>query len=78
METRKPARKRDTDDRRHEGIASKVEGFNERGRRAVADTQLHETLRRAAPRFVGERDHAFGAIPTLPSCASGPTASSTR
>ena len=64
--TTKPAGQPDTSDHRHVGLDSGVEGFNARARRAVADTQLHETLRQAAPRFVGERNHAFGAIPDAP------------
>ena len=44
METRKPARERETYDRRDEGISSGVEGFNDRARRAVADQQLHDSM----------------------------------
>ena len=44
METRKPARERETDDRRDEGIRSGVEGFNDRARRAVQDQQLHDSI----------------------------------
>ena len=44
METKKPARQRDTEDHRHEGIASKVEGFNERGAKAVKDRDLHDSV----------------------------------
>jgi L-lactate dehydrogenase complex protein LldF len=44
VETSKPARRRDTEDRRREGLESKVEGFNERGRKAVRDRKLHDSI----------------------------------
>ena len=42
METQKPAERRETHDRRQEGIVSPVEGFNERGGKAARDGELHD------------------------------------
>jgi L-lactate dehydrogenase complex protein LldF len=66
METKKPARKRDTEDRRREGIKSKVEGFNERGRRAVEDRELHDAVALAAEKFVTGRNAVLNALPDAP------------
>src|SRR5215217_16274 len=66
METRKPARERDTQDRRREGIASGVEGFNERGRRAIGDRQLHDAVATASRAFVTNRNAVLNALPEAP------------
>jgi L-lactate dehydrogenase complex protein LldF len=66
METEKPARKRDTDDRRGEGIVSGVEGFNERGRRAVADRDLHRNIELFTNKSVAGRNAVLGALPEAP------------
>ena len=66
VETRKPARQRDTEDRRREGITSEVEGFNERGRRAVADRELHDAVALATEKFVTGRNAALNALPEAP------------
>ena len=66
METRKPARKRDTEDRRQEGVASKVEGFNERGRRAVEDRELHDSVENFTDKSVAARNAVLNALPNAP------------
>ena len=66
METRKPAQKRDTEDRRQEGIASKVEGFNERGRRAVGDRELHDSVEHFTDKSVAARNAVLDALPDAP------------
>ncbi len=66
METGKPARKRDTGDRRQEGIASEVEGFNERGRRAIKDRELHAAIEHFTRKSVAGRDAALNALPDAP------------
>jgi len=66
MHTKRPSRERDADDRREEGIASKVEGFNERGRRAVADRDLHDAVALATEKFVTGRNAVLGALPDAP------------
>jgi len=66
METKKPARERDTDDRRREGISSKVEGFNERGGRAARDRALHDSVELFAGKVLPARNAAFAALPEAP------------
>ena len=66
METRKPARKRDTEDRRREGIASPVEGFNERGRKAVEDRELHDAVELFTNKSVAARNEVLHALPNAP------------
>ncbi|HZY64796.1 MAG TPA: LutB/LldF family L-lactate oxidation iron-sulfur protein [Rubrobacteraceae bacterium] len=66
METRKPARKRDTEDRRHEGLVSEVEGFNERGRRAAQDRELHDAVEHFTGKSIAARNAALGALPDAP------------
>ena len=66
METRKPARERDTADRRREGIESPVEGFNERGGRAAGDEDLHVALRRFAAKVLPARNATLAALPEAP------------
>jgi L-lactate dehydrogenase complex protein LldF len=66
METEKPARRRDTEDRRHEGTTSEVEGFNERGRRAVQDRELHDAVALATEKFVTGRNVVLNALPDAP------------
>ncbi|MCA1729722.1 MAG: iron-sulfur cluster-binding protein [Actinobacteria bacterium] len=66
MGTEKPARKRDTDDRRGEGIVSGVEGFNERGRRAVADRDLHRNIGLFTHKSVSGRNAVLSALPEAP------------
>ncbi|MBA2443361.1 MAG: iron-sulfur cluster-binding protein [Rubrobacter sp.] len=66
METGKPARSRDTLDRRHEGIESKVEGFNDRARRALEDEFLHESVARFTKKSVASRQAALERLPEAP------------
>ena len=66
METKKPTRERDTEDRRREGIASKVEGFNERGRKAVRDRELHDAVEHFTRKSVAARNTALNALPDAP------------
>ena len=66
METEKPTRERDTEDRRHEGIASKVEGFNERGRRAIRDGELHDAIEHFTRKSVAGRNAVLDALPQAP------------
>ena len=66
METEKPARQRETDDRRREGIASKVEGFNERAREAIADQFLHDSVELFTANAVGARNAVLHALPEAP------------
>ncbi|MDQ3942399.1 MAG: lactate utilization protein, partial [Actinomycetota bacterium] len=66
METKKPARKRDTEDRRREGVVSKVEGFNERGRKAAKDRQLHDAVENFTRKSVAARNAALNALPEAP------------
>jgi L-lactate dehydrogenase complex protein LldF len=66
METRKPADKRETQDRRSEGIVSGVEGFNERGRRAVRDKELHDSVALFTGKAVAGRNAVLDALPEAP------------
>jgi L-lactate dehydrogenase complex protein LldF len=66
METQKPARRRETEDRRHEGIVSGVEGFNERGRRAVRDKELHDSVELFTGKAVAARNAVLHALPEAP------------
>ena len=66
METEKPARKRDTEDRRREGITSEVEGFNERGRRAIQDRGLHDAVEHFTKKSVVGRNAVLNALPEAP------------
>jgi L-lactate dehydrogenase complex protein LldF len=66
MSTEKPTRERDTEDRRREGIASKVEGFNERGRRAIRDEELHDAVEHFTRKSVAGRNAALDALPEAP------------
>ena len=66
METRKPARQRDTQDRRREGIVSGVEGFNERGRRAVRDPELHDSVSSFVSKTLKGREATLAALPEAP------------
>ncbi len=66
METKKPARKRDTEDRRREGVASEVEGFNERGRRAIQDRGLHDAVEHFTKKSIAGRNAVLGALPEAP------------
>ncbi|MBA2617999.1 MAG: amino acid dehydrogenase, partial [Rubrobacter sp.] len=66
METEKPARRRDTDDRRREGIASPVEGFNARAKNAVADAQLHDSIELFTNKSVAGRNAVLNALPEAP------------
>ncbi len=66
METRKPAREPDTRDRRQEGIVSKVEGFNERSRKAVADSDLHDAISLFTNKTLTGRNATLGALPEAP------------
>jgi L-lactate dehydrogenase complex protein LldF len=66
METRKPPRERDTQDRREEGIVSEVEGFNERGRAAVRDKELHDSVALFTNKAVAARNAVLHALPEAP------------
>jgi len=66
METEKPARRSDTKDRRREGIASEVEGFNERGRRAIRDRGLHDAVEHFTKKSVAGRNAVLDALPEAP------------
>ena len=66
METRKPADQRETQDRRREGIVSGVEGFNERGRRAVRDKELHDSVALFTGKAVAGRNAVLDALPEAP------------
>jgi L-lactate dehydrogenase complex protein LldF len=66
VETEKPARKRETEDRRQEGLSSGVEGFNERARRAVADEQLHDSIELFTHKSVAGRNAVLSALPEAP------------
>ena len=63
METQKPARRRETEDHRHEGISSGVEGFNERARGAIADEQLHDSVELFTHKSVAARNAGLDALP---------------
>jgi L-lactate dehydrogenase complex protein LldF len=66
METREPVRQREMDDRRREGIVSKVEGFNERARRAVRDEELQESVAAFTDKAVAARNTVLHALPEAP------------
>jgi L-lactate dehydrogenase complex protein LldF len=66
LETEKPARRRETDDRRDEGLPSGVEGFNDRARRAVADQQLHDSIELFTHKSVAGRNAVLDALPEAP------------
>jgi L-lactate dehydrogenase complex protein LldF len=66
LETEKPARRRETDDRRDEGLPSGVEGFNDRARRAVADEQLHDSIELFTHKSVAGRNAVLDALPEAP------------
>jgi L-lactate dehydrogenase complex protein LldF len=66
VETGKPARRRETDDRRDEGLPSGVEGFNDRARKAVADEQLHDSIELFTHKSVAGRNAVLDALPEAP------------
>jgi L-lactate dehydrogenase complex protein LldF len=66
METQKPADLRETEDRRREGIISKVEGFNERGRKAARDKELHDSVELFTGKAVAARNAVLHALPEAP------------
>src|SRR5215203_4411846 len=66
VETEKPARKRETEDHRPEGLSSRVEGFNERARKAVADEQLHDSIELFTHKSVAGRNAVLNALPEAP------------
>lgn len=66
METGKSVRRRETEDQRREGIASPVEGFNERGRKAVQDQELHDAVELFTNKSVAVRNAALHALPDAP------------
>src|SRR5215210_5487186 len=66
VETEKPARKRETEDHRPEGLSSGVEGFNDRARRAVADEQLHDSIELFTHKSVAGRNAVLNALPEAP------------
>src|SRR5829696_4957533 len=66
VQTEKPARKRETEDYRREGLSSGVEGFNDRARRAVADEQLHDSIELFTHKSVAGRNAVLGALPEAP------------
>ncbi len=66
METQRPAQRRDTQDRRHEGIVSDVEGFNKRAGRAVKDQELHDSIQTFTGKAVAARNAVLHALPEAP------------
>ena len=66
VETGKPARQRETEDRRPEGLRSGVVGFNDRARRAVADEQLHDSIELFTHKSVTGRNAVLDALPEAP------------
>src|ERR687898_1810424 len=66
VETGKPARQRETEDHRPEGLRSGVEGFNDRARRAVADEQLHDSIEHFTHKSVAGRNAVLDALPEAP------------
>jgi L-lactate dehydrogenase complex protein LldF len=66
VETSKPARRRDTEDHRREGLESKVEGFNERGRNAVRDRKLHDSISLFTSKTLTGRNAQLRAHPDAP------------
>src|SRR5215210_6029549 len=64
--TEKPARRRETEDHRPEGLSSGVEGFNDRARRAVADEQLHDSIELFTHKSVAGRNAVLNALPEAP------------
>ena len=66
METRKPTREQDTQDKRDEGVVSEVEGFNERGRRAVRDQVLHDAVEHFTRKKVAARNAALNTLSEAP------------
>jgi L-lactate dehydrogenase complex protein LldF len=66
VETGKPARQRETEDHRPEGLRSGVEGFNDRARRAVADEQLHDSIEIFTHKSVTGRNAVLDALPEAP------------
>jgi L-lactate dehydrogenase complex protein LldF len=66
LETQKPARGRDTLDRRREGIASPVEGFNDRARKAIADRDLHRSVALFTKNALTRRNARLEELPEAP------------
>jgi len=66
METHRPADRRETEDRRREGIVSKVEGFNEQGRKAARDQELHDSVELFTGKAVAARNAVLHALPEAP------------
>jgi L-lactate dehydrogenase complex protein LldF len=66
LETEKPARKRETEDHRREGLTSGVEGFNDRARSAVRDQQLHDSIELFTHKSVAGRNAVLNALPEAP------------
>lgn len=58
--------KADAQDHRREGIASKVEGFNERAREALSDRALHDSVELFMKRTLPGRDATLRALPDAP------------
>lgn len=63
LETGKPVQRRDTHDRRHEGVVSVVEGFNDRARRAVGDRELHDSIALFTRKTLTGRDAVLDTLP---------------
>lgn len=64
--TKKPAARRETEDRRPEGIESGVGGFNDRAGRAVADRELHDSISLFTGKTLGGRKANLAALPEAP------------
>lgn len=62
----RPTREHEPLDKRHEGVASEVEGFNERGRRALEDEFLHDAVALYTEKSVADRNAALDALPGAP------------
>src|ERR687898_69827 len=66
VETEKPARKRETEDHRREGLSSGVEGFNDRARKAAQDKELHDSVELFTGKAVAARNAVLHALPEAP------------
>jgi L-lactate dehydrogenase complex protein LldF len=66
VETHKPPRQRETEDRRPEGVVSEVEGFNQRARGAVRDEELQEAVNSFQDKAVAARNAVLNALPEAP------------
>ena len=66
METKKPARERDTDDRRREGTREQGRGLQRTGRQAVSGRELHDSVELFTNKAVAARNAVLHAPPDAP------------